>query len=192
MKIPVCLPVLLSTALWLTGVHATEHNPPAHSPVKPQGAATITPDRDWSAWQKESASDLKCGEGKVLIGREHQGDENADSRILCATVIQFEPLKKFNETLGESLPSNNFDFTCPSPKVVTGRSSEGDENGTTQFQCAEFRDAWGDALRPIKTRTIEGKESSHQLTCDENEVVIGSGHSGDENGVTTYHCAKLF
>ncbi|WP_236238408.1 hypothetical protein [Pseudomonas faucium] len=191
MKMPVWVPALLSM-LWLTGCQAAGSTASEKSPVKPQGAAIITPDVEWSAWQKESASDLKCGDSKVLVGREHRGDEHGNSRIRCATVIQFELLKTFNETRHDPVQSRNFNFTCPSPKVMIGRFSEGDENGTTGFYCVEYKDSWGDVLIPSETQTIQGKESDHQLLCNTNEVVIGSSHVGDENATTTYRCAQLF
>lgn len=192
MKMPVWVPALLSM-LWLTGCQTAGPTAPAKSPVKPQGAAIITPDVEWSAWQKESASDFKCGDAKALMGREHQGDENGQTRIRCASVTQFERLVTINESRHEATPINNFNFTCPSPKVLIGRGHKGDETkGETWFYCAEYKDAWNDSLVPSYTHTVEGEESAHQVTCGANEVMMGSGHVGDENKPTSYRCAQLF
>jgi hypothetical protein len=46
-----------------------------------------TGDAYWSEWQKESNFDLECDYPEALIGFDHKGDENGDSRIKCAKLL---------------------------------------------------------------------------------------------------------
>lgn len=83
-------------------------------------------------------------------------------------------------------------FLCPSNTVMTGRYHKGDENGQTQYATAIIK-------IDGKTTTLEEginspsiKESSGiWFKTDENRVMTGRHHSGDENGQTYYTSAKV-
>jgi len=174
--------------LVITTVHADDNVRPA---IKPRAAATITP-WPWSNNFPEDDHRFTCADG-VMIGRAHDGDENGDTRYRCGEVHQFEKLIPIEHFWTGSTDENDFTYECPQNYVMTGRYHYGDENGSTQYQCASLKDAWGNVISVVPGSWTEvGEESGSSFECSENQVMVGRGHKGDENGDTKYKCAVMW
>ncbi|WP_211230853.1 hypothetical protein [Pseudomonas parafulva] len=46
----------------------------------------VMPATTWQASQKESSSEFTCAPDSVMVGRWHEGDENGNTRVRCATL----------------------------------------------------------------------------------------------------------
>jgi len=179
----------------------------AHGSAANTKAVTIvTPDSSWSNSRSESKSYeegvdgqgyIKCEANKVMVGREHDGDENGNTRHKCASLKQNDtPLTvntKLEYTAKYDNESREYKFACPTNEVMTGRGHYHDENGPTWYFCGKVIDAWGDPMQVgNRTWTDDIKESNSSYTCPANTVMTGRGHRGDENGWTQYQCATLY
>lgn len=167
-------------------------------------------DDAWSAPIQESGkssggeSSFTCPTNKVMVGRQHEGDENGNTRYLCATIVpsqspvilgssqQFGPYQESGKkTGGES------SFTCPANSVMDGRWHEGDENGNTYYDCRSgtvqkvpfttTAATWGPWIQE------SGKNSGGQSSyvCPSPQFMVGRAHKGDENGNTQYACSYV-
>lgn len=90
-------------------------------------------------------------------------------------------------------------FTCPTDSILIGRDHQGDENGLTNYTCAEFYINEIDEDKVNRLIVEPGpwaeesvKESDSDFKCASDEVMIGRAHKSDENGDTVYRCAKLY
>jgi hypothetical protein len=173
--------------------------PPAEA-VKPRSQATTIPDTEWATYQKESDHDFVCGSaesgatGYVLIGRNHNGDENNHTGYLCAKVNSNGVLKAPTEYSEHEnkLPDGNY-FTCPSNEVLTGRAHQGDEREPETLKCGKLVDSWGVPINVFPGGwTGEMNEQLHEFVCPDNSVLIGKYHLSDENGKTRYQCGTLW
>lgn len=162
----------------------------------------IIPDkRTVTSGMKESGSYFLCPSNTVMTGRYHKGDENGQTQYEYATLkavdvngnlvsgtITVEDVK-WDSSIKES-SGNGYD--APANRVIVGRQHKGDENGQTQYATAIIK-------IDGKTTTLEEginspsiKESSGiWFKTDENRVMTGRHHSGDENGQTYYTSAKV-
>lgn len=91
-------------------------------------------DQQWSDWIKEASSEYTTSNGFVMLGRQHRGDENGETRYKIGritfngkqtVVISAEPYYSY-QLYRES--KGVFFMTEPY-FLYTGRSHEGDENG---------------------------------------------------------------
>lgn len=97
----------------------------------------------WSGAIKESSGiNYVCPSNRVMIGRAHYGDENGSTYYQCCNLNDLglvllvdTPTCAWSFGIKES---NGFAYTCPWPKVMTGRDHHGDENGTTYYHCCEL------------------------------------------------------
>lgn len=98
------------------------------------GTITVE-DVQWSSSVKESSSAYNAPANRVIVGRQHSGDENGDTQYATAIV-------KFNgeATVVEEIKSSNAVkessgtwFKTDSRSVITGRHHNGDENGETIY-----------------------------------------------------------
>jgi hypothetical protein len=167
-------------------------------------------DDAWSAPIQESGkstggeSSFTCPTNKVMVGRQHEGDENGNTRYLCATIVpsqspailgqgqQYGPFQESGKkTGGESR------FTCPDNWIMNFRSHSGDENGNTYYGCIP-----GKVQKVNFTTTVatwgpwiqeSGKNSGGQssYTCPSPQIMVGRAHKGDENGNTQYACSYM-
>ena len=99
------------------------------------GEITIV-DREWSDWQKESSSDFRAAEGRVITGREHSGDENGSTRYQTGIVhYNGNPAKVVSTSSllpdTKHVESCNVYFITAPYFVIIGRKHSGDENGET-------------------------------------------------------------
>lgn len=96
-----------------------------------------TTDHQWSNWFKESSGQwFRASNGRVLTGREHEGDENGQTRYQTAVVKvsgEVAAVKNKQESSKIKESSGNF-FECPQGSVMTGRWHDGDENGSTKYE----------------------------------------------------------
>lgn len=112
--------------------------------VRPVGGITnVTPTNcAWSGAIKESrGTNYFCPANQVMVGRAHYGDENGSTYYYCCNLDDAGlPLLVDSFTCAWSFglrESDGFAYTCPWPKVLTGRVHYGDENGTTHYHCCE-------------------------------------------------------
>lgn len=183
--------------LCMTHIHAHADQ----QPIEDFSRAEVIHEQRLSNNQKESDHDFKCGAegsgttGYVIVGRKHSGDENGDTNYRCGKVIQFKVLDPPGEhqVLSNEPDDGNY-VVCPENKVLTGRKHQGDENATEYFTCSSLKDIWGNIMQvvPQPNWSQNFDEDSHDFTCDENTVMIGKYHKGDENGDTSYLCGTLW
>lgn len=98
--------------------------------------AITTSDIVWSSWFKESSgSGFDASDNRVIVGRQHKGDENGQTRYATAKIL-------FNgkpAILVNRIPSNTVKeskgiwVTAGSKQFMTGRHHSGDENGITTY-----------------------------------------------------------
>jgi len=147
---------------------------------------------DWNESQKESNSDMRCADGKVMVGRSHWGDENARSWIRCAGVIVNGDI---TATSGEFWTPNRSESSgavaCPSNMVITGRRHSGDENGLTSYRCATLTIETGQLKLDAAAFSGDMRESSHEYVCSGVGILSARAHWGDENGTTRYRCSTI-
>jgi len=101
--------------------------------------ATITvEDGVWSNWFKESSGGgFTASAGRVIIGRQHNGDENGDTRYLTA-VVKFngKPTQISNVvSAGPFKESSGIYYTTNAQQVIISRIHQKDENGNTTYQA---------------------------------------------------------
>lgn len=171
-------------------------------------------DQQWFITQKETAASFDCTQkdGKavagVIISETHDGDENGDTTVGCATLKQGGDVLAFsddpgktwtftvdNESQGYRLSDDNKRIekvACPSNSVLVARSHEGDENGKTTYTCRTLVDAWGKDMVPSQYQLLSDTQSSSDLTCTEPGAAVGRAHFSDENGDTYLECARFF
>lgn len=142
----VCPPNTVLTGRW--------HNGDENGPTKYEYADLVASANDqvvagtitvaeavWGDWIKESSGAwYYAPAGRVLIGREHKGDENGNTRYLTG-VVKFngkaaQPVSQ--EASGAIKESSGNWFNTGPSQVMTGRQHAGDENGNTHYQSAQL------------------------------------------------------
>jgi hypothetical protein len=193
----------------LAGGHHASAEQREHRARDPRYQATVVHDGAWSDWQEESASNFQCDQGKVMVGREREweddgADENANTRYLCATVeAQGKLATSGLANWSALLPEQDHDYSCATNqyknKVMVGRQHTGDEHSDqtgegTKYRCATLIDQFGDELYIDQgpTQMIESEGYHGAFKCGKDLVMTARAHSGDENGKTTYNCAKVW
>ncbi|HEV8581620.1 MAG TPA: Ca2+-dependent phosphoinositide-specific phospholipase C [Thermoanaerobaculia bacterium] len=163
--------------------------------------------------QRESKSLFTCPAGTVMTGRWHncgnkdggtKCDENGNSSIYCRQI------EYAGTTFGVGAGSwsaaivenAGTAYLCPEDTVMTGRrhdcgnkdgGTKCDETGTTQYQCSPLTyQGRAVAINPNNgSWSQEITESQSQFVCPGNQILNGRKHTGDENGLTSYHCIPL-
>lgn len=81
-----------------------------------------------------------CEGDKVVVGREHDGDENGKTRYYCRGLVGRwgETIKPSDRYWSEEKEEKNFDLTCGHWEVLTGFDHKHDENGKSRIQCAKL------------------------------------------------------
>lgn len=100
-------------------------------------SGTITvEDVQWSAAISESSgSGFEAPTNRVIVGRQHSGDENGNTKYATA-VVKFNGTAAFVGSITQSSPIKESDgrwFKTDSQRVITGRRHSGDENGNTIY-----------------------------------------------------------
>ena len=163
----------------------------------------IVDDIQWSPWFKESSGNgYDAVENRVLVGRQHNGDENGQTRYATA-IIKFngKEVSIVNQITSDSIKeSRNVWVSSDANRFMTGRHHSGDENGQTFYHFSEAQYSFqtsdrapeGTRLVPdIRQTTASQKESNSYFLCPSNCVMTGRKHDGDENGDTIYEYASL-
>ena len=169
----------------------------------------LSSESSWSGWMQESGknsggqSEYQCPISWVMLGREHKGDENGDTRYRCAPMqagsdrIRLYPLA-WSGPIQESGKDSGgtSSFVCDTDQVMIARRHAGDENGYTWYRCAGI--AWDDT--PVLSGvSIQGSwiQESGKKTggtssyiCPDASLMIARLHEGDENGDTEYWCSS--
>jgi hypothetical protein len=151
----------------------------------------------WSQAMEESASDFICPVNTVMIGRTHWGDENGDTLYLCTPILYGNNYVTvrwgvWSAPIEESGKHGNGEssFTCPENHIMVGRYHQGDENGDTRYLCAKLIPSQSPSALSANTYFPSQEESDSDFTCPANMVMTYRKHEGDENGQTTYGCAR--
>ncbi|MEU1722807.1 hypothetical protein ACNF49_40255 [Actinomadura sp. ATCC 39365] len=146
-----------------------------------------------SATVQESDHKFLCPTNEVLIGREHIGDENADTTYWCGRIyIDNEQVTTLRLSfLGSTEPENESFFVTQAHQALTGRSHDGDENGYTSYYTGAL--FWqGKVVKLVDRHWVTyPRESNHSTKAGALEVMTGRWHSGDENGQTGYEFATV-
>jgi predicted RNA-binding Zn-ribbon protein involved in translation (DUF1610 family) len=104
----------------------------------PQATATSCA---WSAYLKESSNiQFFCPANQYMVGRQHTGDENGNTRYYCCNLTQngFQVPRSGSCVWSAGQQESNSHFQCiPDGKVLVGRQHSGDENGTTWNYCCK-------------------------------------------------------
>lgn len=160
-------------------------------------------DIQWSLRFKESSnSGYDSPNGRVIVGRVHDGDENGQTQYATAIIkIDGQSASIENVYSTSQIKESSGVWSISSVNsVMVGRHHSGDENGKTYYKYAEvvyYPNSSEDApngttiIPSLRYQTTEVKESSHVFLCPENTVLTGRSHVGDENGDTQYEYATL-
>lgn len=147
----------------------------------------------WGSWIKESSGITSwCGANRVLVGREHSGDENGRTRYRCGVLrVGNAQLALGSPEWTGDIKESNSSYGCPADQVMVGRKHRGDENGQTNYACSQIR--WGQESTPMTAGTVAGpyRESASRFECADGEVMTSRKHQGDENGSTWYQCSSV-
>lgn len=157
----------------------------------------------WSEWFSESSGAGYDAIGnRVLVGRQHNDDENGGTRYATA-IIKFNGKEVTLRNATSSTPikeSKGVWVTSPQNAFMIGRHHSGDEDENTYYNFAEAfyqftssdRAPWGTIIIPnVRHQSIAQKESSSSFLCPPNTVMTGRCHMKDENGTTIYEYADL-
>ena len=157
---------------------------------------------------KESDGTEVCAEkNMVLYNRKHLGDENgttqyiyshlmpitADWKIIGNYEITIDDLQwsewHCQSDSADFFISINADAPHKESRVITGRQHKGDENGKTRYQTGVVKCNGKYAkVIPYPEADLIISESSGRLVLPKaGLVIIGITHTGDENGLSTYH-----
>ncbi|MFJ4375660.1 hypothetical protein ACIP1T_24010 [Pseudomonas japonica] len=152
----------------------------------------------WSSGMPESSHLFTCPQDQIMAGRRHKGDENKDTYYRCAIATQNDSRVRWvdMQTFGPINEDDGILFSCPTDRVMVGRSHYGDtESGETWYRCATPISTYWDN-DPMQVTSIgwsEGEpESDTDFTCPAPSIMIGRFHRGDENKVTQYKCGKMW
>ena len=145
----------------------------------------------WSVGKSESGNKYECPEGQIMIGREHNGDEDGPTSYLCAKLFrdgQWIGVTKDSRWSSPQVESSST-LTCNSGKFMIGREHVGDEHGSTTHLCGSLLTSSIHVESPVWSASIKEYDSSY--TCPAGHVMTGRSHEGDENGKTQYQCSKV-
>lgn len=83
---------------------------------------------------------FECPDNKIVVGREHDGDENGKTRYYCRGMLGIfnETILPQDRTWSEEEDESKFDVKCKEHEVLTGFYHKGDENGRSRVQCASL------------------------------------------------------
>jgi Flp pilus assembly pilin Flp len=167
------------------------------------GTITVEDVRWESSFKESSGNGYVAPANRVIVGRQHSGDENGQTKYATA-IINFNAQ---STTLSDGINSSNIKessgiwFRTDQNRVITGRHHSGDENGQTYYGSATIFITVGASTDPapagtiivpnIRTASAVMTESSSWFLCPAGTVITGRSHTGDENGSTQYEYATL-
>ncbi|MFD0887859.1 hypothetical protein ACFQ08_25240 [Streptosporangium algeriense] len=95
----------------------------------------------WSISQRESDSFFVAPPNEVLVGRQHSGDENGQTRYATARLTAGgRTVELTSYRWSPSQTESNSHSKAGDYEVMTGRQHSGDENGQTRYQYARITD----------------------------------------------------
>lgn len=166
------------------------------------GAITVE-DIRWDSYIKESSGNgYSAPANRVIVGRQHKGDENGQTRYATAVI----KIDGKTTTLEEGLNSYSIKESsgiwskADEYRVMTGRHHSGDENGQTYYTYAKVMINYsstepapeGTIIVPsVRTESANMKENGSSFMCPSGTIMTGRTHTGDENGVTQYEYSTL-
>lgn len=168
------------------------------------GEIKVEVDEKWSDYIKESSGDgYDAPSGYVIVGREHNGDENGKTSYQIARIKVGDEYTKITQQgiSTEIKESAGTWYKTKEGYVITGRHHSGDENGMTYYcygkitlerNVADEPAPPGTMLKP-GTEKVEKipHENDSTFLCDKDYVLINRKHEGDEKKETTYISAPL-
>ena len=149
----------------------------------------------WSTELPENDHSYGCPDNYALAGYEHNGDENGWTKYLCRPTpfrlgLSFIAELDVLFTTSMRFKESNHEFRCPAPiPLLVSRSHEGDENGSTKYEC----------LRPDEARMLVIADYARYwapphtgFACPpETPYLTGRERHGDENSGITFHCIDI-
>jgi len=160
-------------------------------------------DIQWSDEIQESSGTLfQAPADRVIVGRQHTGDENGMTRYATAVVLVDGVAASTIavQTSGAIIESSGEWFMAGPERVIVGRQHYDDENGITYYYTAKLLiDNTVYEPAPVGTTIVPAawsetgvyNESNSDFLCPENTVMVGRIHEGNENGDTRYQYATL-
>ncbi|UFH48284.1 hypothetical protein [Pseudomonas sp. KNUC1026] len=159
-------------------------------------AESASPATQGAAPLKENSAATGCADGSVATGilATSDGDRRFGGGVSCKKVTGGTVTSGGGLYL-VSKQSDSPTRTCAeavvSNSVMTARAHWGDENDATVYGCAR---QWQNSsvLELVgDMQSSSGTESDHTFACSTDYVLVGMGHTDDENGTTYYQCSKL-
>lgn len=164
------------------------------------GTITVEDVRWETSFKESSGSGFSAASNRVIVGRQHYGDENGQT-VYATALVKFnaQATQTPNYVNSSSIRESSWNwYITPTNNVVVGRYHSGDENGYTYYRSATITTFTptpapaGSIIIPnIRTSTASYTESSSSFLCPPNTVMTGRSHTGDENGSTYYEYATL-
>ncbi|NUW38239.1 hypothetical protein HTZ77_43600 [Nonomuraea sp. SMC257] len=182
---------LSTAAAALTALAAVAVAAPAPASAS-AAAVTIRVERAHSEMVQEWSASFTCPTNTVLTGRSHYGDETDPTTYYCSFIlINGEQAQVYLGDWTARQKESRSDYSAPDHQAVAGRWHEGDENGYTRYRSAGIY--WRGQRVLLANGDISGeyRESNHLWQADENKVMTGRLHNGDENGKTYYRFATV-
>ena len=106
------------------------------------GAIVVIQNKVWSDTLRESDGIYYvCPINTIMTGREHEGDENGNTKYECATATNADrelsvAPHNWSTPISESV---NYEFKCADNQFLIGRWHNNDENGNTRYRCATLQ-----------------------------------------------------
>jgi len=151
-------------------------------------------------------SSFVAPEGQVLVGQNHEGDENGttwyetgyvvlDNGIVssvCSISLDSSGWISVGCESGKGTAMGHSQFVCPKGSVLMGRKHIGGKHGETLYRYGRIT-CLGMLCETydVSDWIYAGKESSAKFTSPDGSVMVGRKHKGDENGDTWYKVARV-
>lgn len=105
-----------------------------------QGSTDLSLSNDkWGKkFDESSGIYFMCPPDTVMSGRDHEGDENGQTRYRCSELKNGDQKLSVHWSDGwsRSQDESNSDYTCATGEFLVGRFHTGDENDRTRYRCA--------------------------------------------------------
>ncbi|WP_146214570.1 hypothetical protein [Streptomyces sp. ICBB 8177] len=146
------------------------------------------------AFKESDGTRYVVPDGRVLIGRSHQGDENGSTCYHHAALVVVTPEGEYRTTVGtgswsEPQTESSSRFEAEEGHVLTGRWHQDDENGPTEYQSAPVTVHINDTEHPLSFQHgewVTAEEPDHDVRAPEGQVLVGRSHQGNETEKTHY------
>ena len=138
---------------------------------------------NWSAWVKESKKDsgFQCTGNQVMVGRHHHGDENGNTKYLCASINWDESVVNPSSTVRVSRVSTHGSpvAQCPDKYILTGRSVSASD-AELAITCRKATSDVGAKITvtegPWRNWDNGSSNASNSFTCTNNQLLIGENY----------------